>query len=329
MTIKQVGFFKLLVAVIALSALFGLLISRSTPATESFPEPVGRKNIFFLETRSPKDGVGFLMPRQVCSIESASRLNPDWVIYLFILSVDSFIEDPYWEIVISLPNIKIVIIDALEFVAGTPAEKLLRDGLPTRPEWVISHTSDALRYTLLHKYSGIYLDMDIISLKSLDTLEPNFAAQQETGTNIWTGSAAVGLSDDEVGRKMGELVINEFVEHYNGNVWDENALGSLSRSIRKICETEIAAEATQERCHGFRVYPNGTFYAIPYYMDAIFFEPDRFNEGMDLIRDSVGVHFWNYITHDKTSAKGRQTLICEIGKNYCPRTFEVDEQNCL
>lgn len=101
----------------------------------------GRKNIFFVETKAPEDRIAVLHHRQACSIESASRTNPDWNIFLYIFNVSRILNNDAFKVIRELPNVYVKMVDFNDFVRDTPTEQLVRHGLHTRPEWLVSHTS--------------------------------------------------------------------------------------------------------------------------------------------------------------------------------------------
>lgn len=48
-----------------------------------------------------------------------------------------------------------------------------------------THMSDFLRLLPLYKFGGIYFDSDVIILKSVDDLPPNFASNETTIAGIY------------------------------------------------------------------------------------------------------------------------------------------------
>lgn len=295
----------------------------------AFAEPKGKFNIFFIETRSPKDGIGYFNARQTCVIESAAQLNPDWNIYVFVVDIITFLEDSYWEVLESLSNVHVIAIETKRFTKGTPTEKLLQKELPTRSNWKIAHLSDVLRYTTLFKYAGVYMDLDMISLKNLDKNVSNFAGLHEPKLEILVGAGIVGFSDDEIGRKLAENVVRDVADHYVGNDWADNSVGKLTRAVQKLCNTTFVDLAYLNGCHGFKLYSHEYFYAIPWFLDRAFFETQYYEYGMLKIRNSIGTHLWNFLSAEKKAQKGSQTVICEIARNFCPKTNDIESEFCL
>lgn len=325
---------RVLFVILLITAVFAVFLILNSDVAYMHPEifePKGRFNIFFVETRSPETGIiSNLLPRQACAIESASTLNPDWTIFVYILNANELGENPYWTIILSLPNVHIKFIHAAEFAHQTPTEHLLRKGLKTRPEWLTSHTSDVMRYTILYKYAGVYMDLDVISMKSLNTVVPNFAGQQESQPEIYTGSAIVGFGNDAIGRKLAKAVAEDVASNFTGNVWGGNGLDTLSRQVSRMCHTQFVENATLTNCSGFRLYPISTFYAIPYYQHKWFFQAQHYDQAMQAINSSVVAHLWNYMSVNETSTKNESaTLICKLAKDNCPLTYGVDNKYCL
>lgn len=163
------------------------------------PDP---RSIFFHET-SCKGG---LNSRQACAIESAARTNPDRDIYVFFSSPISnyVIERSNMFVLQSYDNVNFVRVLISSFVKGTPVQTLVDSEALNGSKWKVEYTSDVLRYMTLFKWAGIYLDTDIIVVRSLDSLPPNWAGKEDNST---INSAALALSTDEIGRKVAEATI--------------------------------------------------------------------------------------------------------------------------
>ena len=73
-------------------------------------------------------------------------------------------------------------VDAHTFVSDSELRGLWEEGIIQRSKFFVSHFSDVMRFLLLHKFGGTYLDMDQIVLKSLPDL-PNFLGRE----SIWIG----------------------------------------------------------------------------------------------------------------------------------------------
>lgn len=73
-----------------------------------------------------------------------------------------------------------------------------------RSKWRVEHTSDVLRYLTLYKWGGVYLDTDMLVVKSLTTLGHNWVARED---NELVNAAAIAISMDHLGRKLAQAII--------------------------------------------------------------------------------------------------------------------------
>lgn len=78
-----------------------------------------------------------------------------------------------------------------------------------------SHTSDILRYLSLWKYSGTYLDLDIVMLKPLSVLKPNYAGAE---SKHFVAAGIINL-EHESGHEIADLCVKDLLKNFNGNDW--------------------------------------------------------------------------------------------------------------
>lgn len=123
-------------------------------------------SIFFVET-SCHDEVLKLTSRQTCAVESAAKMNPYANVYLLFPSPipDNKNVDEHILKLNEYSNFKMLYINTKTFFDGTPLEEWYKRELIKTSFWPRSHMSDILRYTLLWKYGGIYLDLDVVVLR--------------------------------------------------------------------------------------------------------------------------------------------------------------------
>lgn len=161
------------------------------------------KQIFFQET-SCKNG---LDSRQACAIESAARTNPNWDINVFFVGSLSklFVRSSLYELLSSKRNIHLYRVIIATFNYNTPMKPLMAaDIMFLNKTFCIEHTADMLRYLSLYKYGGVYMDMDVISVRSFDSLPPNWVVKESSDH---LGAGALGLSKNKVGRTVADKII--------------------------------------------------------------------------------------------------------------------------
>lgn len=159
-------------------------------------------SIFFHETSCR----GSLTPRQACIIESAARTNPQKEIYLLFSA-------PVNELMLTsgnlnqlqlFPNVKLARVHLTKYAESTPLEEMVKNKPFETSKWWIEHTSDILRSLTLFKWGGIYLDTDMLVVKSLTPLGPNWVAKEDSHL---VNSAAIAMSNDTIGRKLADALI--------------------------------------------------------------------------------------------------------------------------
>ncbi|XP_054714342.1 lactosylceramide 4-alpha-galactosyltransferase-like isoform X1 [Uloborus diversus] len=127
----------------------------------------GEPRIFFVET----SGVSVLNSRQACAIESTAHHNPSYQVIVLMMSVKDIDFHHYLaENLQKLPNVKFYRLNIEAFTYGTPIFEWYQAGKWKNSQWKASHLSDSLRYLLMWKYGGMYLDLDIVALKSMENI---------------------------------------------------------------------------------------------------------------------------------------------------------------
>lgn len=294
----------------------------------SASEPAGSYNIFFIESSEPCDKVLRVNPRQICSIESAARQNPDWQIYFYVVEANGYFSDidniRLWDVIKSFKNVHVKVINAKNFTLNTPLEQLFEKGLNSPSSYLKYHRSDLLRYTLLWKYAGTYLDLDVISQKPLKNLGYNFAVEQvQDSDEIIAGAGIINFDSDFIGREIAAIIMADLQYNFNGRKWDDSSVRVLSRALAKICGTNKLNEVTPNKCQGFKLYPYDTFYAIHFEESEYFFEPKLQDIAMTMVNKSIGIHAWNKVTAGIRVKKTDRIALLEIAKTFCPLTFEA------
>lgn len=183
--------------------------------------------------------------------------------------------------------------------------------------FVIHHVSDVLRILTLWKYTGTYLDLDVIIKKPISTVGSNFACIQNDGL---INSAIVNL-DSTLGRSIAEKNFDEVIAHFNGNSWTGNGPEVLSNIVKKMCNTTDPNKLHRQNCQGFEVLPSKACYAVHYSDWKQFFEEKYLNEVLESTKDSLAIHFWNYLSGGEKLSTRSNTGYIAIAKEFCPRVL--------
>ncbi|KAF7405093.1 hypothetical protein HZH66_003999 [Vespula vulgaris] len=290
------------------------------PHLESDPEkPILGKNIFFHETSCFGEKGIVLNPRQACAVESAALMNPESTIYLLFLSPSSISLETKEMIkqLSSYPNVKIRRIFPEAYMKDTPLEDWYKSGTLMKSKWKRSHMSDILRYLTLWKYGGIYLDLDVVVTTSLENLT-NFA-----GAEDWDDVAAgvLGFSSNILGRRMADACLRDLKKNFRGNDWGNNGPGVITRILQKICSTKYTRDMSVSRCHGFKVFPPSAFYPIHYKKWKKYFEKEKSNSTMEILKQARAIHVWNNLSKSTKIHVNSNVPYIVIARKYCPKVF--------
>lgn len=198
------------------------------------------KNIFFHETSCSSDGSIWMNSRQGCAVESAGNsyidthnrisfqlikicrstamMNPEHQVYVLFTSQVGFRNAsplPIIDALLTYPNVHLYYLNLTQYAQNTPLNKWMAKGTLWSSNYVNSHTSDILRYLSLWKYSGTYMDLDIVMMKSLSTMKPNFAGAE---SNNFVAAGIINF-EGETGHEIADLCVKDLLENFNGKDW--------------------------------------------------------------------------------------------------------------
>ena len=133
---------------------------------------IGRKSKWVLNT-----SVKFPLSKNVCF----SGHHPNQQIYVVMTS--PFVDQKTGRLpslTRNLTNLQIKYLNVDSFIQGTSLESLWQNDVIISSRHLVSHLSDVLRFLILSRFGGTYLDSDVIVLKPL----PNF--YNFVGRESWT-----------------------------------------------------------------------------------------------------------------------------------------------
>ncbi|GLG95316.1 Lactosylceramide 4-alpha-galactosyltransferase [Gryllus bimaculatus] len=262
-------------------------------------EPLlGEEHIFFVETSCALDKPQHvpydsesglrLSPRGACAVEAAASAHPTHRVYLVHTcdvqrrSLAKGAAPAYALAALSIPNVRLWAVPyALHFV-GTPLQGWLASGALRASRWPVVHASDVLRFLLLWKYGGTYLDLDVLMLRSLGE-EKNFGCAESPAA---VSVGAFNFALDDPGRRVANACIAELLD-YRPDLWSYNGPGAITRALKKVCNVQEVLEMTEEMCGGFRLLSTSTFYAIPWQNWNLFFTEESSEETMMMIDSNL------------------------------------------
>lgn len=95
-------------------------------------------------------------------------MNPEHSVFVLFTSQVGFrnvTTIPILDALLSYRNINFNYLNLTQYAKETPLDEFMMSGELSRSSYIITHTSDVLRYLSLWKFGGTYLDLDTVMLK--------------------------------------------------------------------------------------------------------------------------------------------------------------------
>lgn len=282
-------------------------------------QPENGKSIFFIES-GDSTTVTF-NARQACAIESAALTNPHlkiFVLYTSLSRLKKFKMTPAVEAFYSYPNVFINYMDAKRLSVGSPLEGFIKSEKLASSWYKVEHTSDFLRFLVLWKYGGTYLDMDMIVRKRLDLLPPNYACPE---SEIYVNNAILNF-DQREGKNLSELFMKALVDNYVPTKFASNGPVLLTSVVKNLCRVdELTDINTTKRCQGFNVVKKDSCYPILADEWKLLWRDDQAEKVMQQVKDSMVVHFWNSRSKKKKIDITSNAAYIQIAREFCPKVL--------
>nr|CAI5858347.1 unnamed protein product [Callosobruchus analis] len=304
-------------------SLYCYRICSNTLTDISEETPVKGKSIFFHETscNSFFNGKTTITARQACAVESAAKMNPGMGVHLLFtspgrLKFEGDESDDILRALLSYENVKLLHVNFDDYTKDTPVEELYKSGLLDDSEYAQSHASDVLRYLTLWKYGGIYLDLDVIVVRSLEELAHNYAGC-ESDRNVAAG--VMSFSPDGLGHQLAKTCLEDLRDNFDGRDWGNNGPGVITRLLRRICGTQQAKDMITKDCQGFQVYPPDRFYAVPWTKWHMYFDENATRTVFNMSKNSYIIHVWNKHSQVEELPLDSEAAYMVYAKKFCPR----------
>ncbi|KAL0321223.1 UNVERIFIED_CONTAM: Lactosylceramide 4-alpha-galactosyltransferase [Sesamum radiatum] len=185
--------------------------------------------------------------------------------------------------------------------------------------------SNLLRLGLLYRFGGIYLDTDVIVLKSFRGLKNAIGAQTiDLDTGKWSRLNNAVMIFDE-GHPLLYKFIQEFALTFDGNKWGHNGPYLVSRVVSRV---------TGRPGYNFTILPPMAFYPVDWSkIGSLFQGPQSLNHSKWLLAKlrqirslSFAVHLWNKQSRGFEVQKGSviQHIMFSSGALYNSSTVSTE-----
>lgn len=286
--------------------------------TGSFKTTVRRKdlarNIFFLET----SGLGNLTGRMSCAVESAALLHPNWTVTL--LTVQNLQQQrspsPFFDLLKGLPNVIVSTVKPFEVLRGTPLSSWNLSGTLQSSPFRVAHLADVLRLAVLYKHGGVYLDLDVVVLRSLEDLE-NCVSQTPTQEQDMTAN---GFLIFDRHHPFLEDCMNRVRRRYRPTEWGSIGPHLVKEAILSRCRADSVQEAVVSgSCRGVRVLPFDRFLPIYFKEWGAFFDPNKSTQVWRASRHSYVMHVYNALSSKTPALPG--CAYAQAAQKFCPLSW--------
>jgi len=290
-------------------------VSSPQSGAEALFRATGCTTHFFLAWTTSGDSFRLRYRR---TVESALRFHPEACVVVFspTLPLDFF--QRFWDlgynVIVERPDIRALL-------EGTPAEGWLRDVDHHREgKYFYSHVTDIFRFATLHRYGGIYLDTDVIVMRSMEGLENCVGAElagEQGAAKILNGA----IMAFERGSKFLWDCMAEFNATYRADLWGWNGPELVTR---------VAARYPRDDGE-LHILPTLAFYPIHWTKIKKYFAADALEEQhavwMEMQRHTYLIHYWNRVTSDLVPEPG--SLMYKVLNNYCLMCNETSQDDGL
>ncbi|XP_002051688.3 lactosylceramide 4-alpha-galactosyltransferase [Drosophila virilis] len=289
----------------------------------SSPKPPPGQTIFFIESSCYRSGSEYNMSsikaHQACPIESAALHNPNFQVFLlFACPTHRNKSMPIIDALLSYKNVHFRSLNLDRYAQGTPIADWLKKGDLFKSRYLMFHLSDLLRLLTLYRFGGVYLDMDVLQLQSLEDEPLNYAGAERADS---IGNSVISLEPNGFGHQLGELFLQDFHVNYNGDAWAHNGPMGLVRVMSEICGTNNVTLMVnnRQRCQGFKVFDVNAFYEVPWPQWPLFFNAESSNETLARTKNSRMVHIWNHIVTKWPLKTDSKSPYMHWAGQHCPR----------
>ncbi|CAF3827323.1 unnamed protein product [Adineta steineri] len=282
--------------------------------------------IFFVQTSENED----IISRHACSIESAARLHPNGLIFIFMRSKYIHVRKGAFNRIRSYTNIRFVHFNEYDIYAGTTLSRLNET---KRTQFIhyfaISHMSDFIRTALLYKYGGIYFDLDVIPLKTFSSFINTVALESIDGVNVAVLAFEKQHLVLDIQMDIQLMLVNK---QFNTLCWNCVGPSALSDALKRVCDDKILHIHSKEKCHDIDIQPSFVFYPINYHQIPTFFHYSKSsNDIYDLLKNSsiYSIHYFHHMTMNLPIENFSPFV--RIAQIYCPFVYEqlIDQKEFL
>jgi lactosylceramide 4-alpha-galactosyltransferase len=279
-------------------------------------------NIFFIET----SGRSCLTARQACGIESAARANPKATITLYMeknlidnlpkynaqkRNIECDITSALFK---QFQNVRIIREDLLGHLEGTPFWEFYRSGPFNKSTTPLVHRSDVVRVALLWKIGGVYLDLDCIVMRPLDSLNNTVGTVRDFIPN-WVENGVMAFT---AGHPFLHFLMKSMILAFRSDNYLSLGPPALTEAILEFCNRNDLSANQWLPCwrnSSLFIQPADSFYAIGSGRADAFYQPEVDPADWIKLKNSFLSHIYDSGSSRKIPSS---SLYAQLAGKYCP-----------
>ncbi|XP_035779121.1 lactosylceramide 4-alpha-galactosyltransferase-like [Anopheles albimanus] len=286
-------------------------------------------NVYFIETSEPFKSAASFDARHACAIESAALANPTKNIVVLLATWGDFTDFEQLHVpdIVPLRRYRNVFFRRLaldQLAEDSGIGQILKEKELYKREDGAAYLSELLRLAVLFRYGGIYLDLDVITLKPLDFENPNFFGIE---TVYFAGSSVMGMDRSDFGHSFAYSCLRDFQFFHKKDQVDNGSI-VVTYKLLQACNVNFVQDILTEGCgNRLKVYPRHVFHPFDSNTVSMLFDPDRVQEVKDVIADSFTVHLRHQNSQNIQSPKKAETGYNMIARKYCPNVYANNREH--
>jgi hypothetical protein len=255
---------------------------------QAYKNDIQSNLIFFIESNDKRE---FFDEKQLCSIESAAKHNPNSRVN--VMTIKAIAKDPYKKLLVHhYQNLNFEFINLTGIFMGTPFQDWWINDKVTKINdyYRMAHLSDAIRLALLYKKGGLYTDIDTITLRSFDLFYKYSAFFQGADD----GELINSFMHMPKEHSFIKYLMESFVNEYDPNDWSKNGPNLIMKHLPIYCNMSasnlvIDRISANSKCD-IILFPKRYAYSLHWTSVGHFFESNHPIYARDFI-DAYSLHF--------------------------------------
>uniref|UniRef100_A0A0P6HIX0 Lactosylceramide n=1 Tax=Daphnia magna TaxID=35525 RepID=A0A0P6HIX0_9CRUS len=312
----------------------GLIQQRNVPASQwktfnsTSQKGLTDRRIFFHET----SGTNELTFRQCCAVESAAKNNPERPVQLFLRPLfipchehlsnhpSDLFHKPLWlDILSNYPNVEAILLNEEHYFAGTPLQSWYDAGKWRKTRHETVHFADYIRFVTMLKGGGLYLDMDVLTLRPFQGDEfRNFLSYD----GVAMKAISSGVMHLEAGHWLATAMTRLLAEEYHPTELAFHGSEAISSLVRKSCGKQ-EGDPESNACKDIHLLPSRFFFPIekPIAAEKLDGANVMSVNGSGILTrliTSYGVHTWNTMRNGPGDLANNPSVFGSLAQIHCP-----------